>query len=363
MIPCTPRPMLALQARLLEKCYIYAYIQDSVNGYLLNRCIVSCKRNGFQKLDKIEDSNRQTKQLEDLTDRMRECKRLMKEFGREIKEERSINSPMVTKQLNDEKQSMGVWGEIDRTDPNPMKCPEDIKTYAKIRSDKKLFQFLNGLDRKFEPITREILRVDPLPTAKAAYATVRKEAAHQNILGATNNEPQGIATGLIVGETEGVGFTDGNKKGTKSAKTEKEKVPTTNTSSINKENTSDGRRSDGGFGGLATAENKGIGENIYETVGVQEHEEPTLTEVEEPTLTEVPEKYVLPKRYTPEKVSKSSKYPIANIAKGNLSKEAKAFFAGLYSEEAPSNVEQALKSKKLKNAMDVEMDALIRNGT
>nr|GEX98265.1 putative ribonuclease H-like domain-containing protein [Tanacetum cinerariifolium] len=119
--------------------------------------------------------------------------------------------------------------------------------------------------------------------------------------------PLGIATGLIARETEGVGFvtkgyrrndgkkkwvtrddkshlnceecgmsrhtkeqcfrivgypdwwTDGNKKGTKSAKTEKEKVPTTNTSSINKENTSDGRRSDGGFGGLATAENKGIG--------------------------------------------------------------------------------------------------------
>nr|GEW52555.1 hypothetical protein [Tanacetum cinerariifolium] len=212
---------------------------------------------------------------------------------------------------------MGVWGEIGRIDPNPTKCPEDIKTYAKIRSDKKLFQFLNGLDRKFEPIKRKILRVDPLPTAEAAYTIVRKEAAHRNILGATNNEPHGIAIGLIDGETEGVGFvtkgyrrndgtkkwvtrddkshlkcekcgmsrhtkeqcfhivgypdwwTDGNKKGTKSAKTEKEKgtksaktekekVPTTNNSSINKENTSDGRLSDGGFGGLATAENKGI---------------------------------------------------------------------------------------------------------
>nr|GEY98071.1 hypothetical protein [Tanacetum cinerariifolium] len=164
-----------------------------------------------------------------------------------------------------------------------MKCPEDIKTYEKIRSDQKLFQFLNGLDQKFKPIKREILRVDPLPTAEAAYATVRKEATHQNILGATNNEPQGIATGLIAGETKGVCFvtkgyrrnddkkkwcfrivgypdwwTDGNKKGNKSAKTEKEKFPTTNTSSINKENISDGRRSDGVFGGLATTGDKGI---------------------------------------------------------------------------------------------------------
>ncbi|GKD37040.1 putative RNA-directed DNA polymerase, partial [Tanacetum coccineum] len=68
-------------------------------------------------------------------------------------------------------------------------------------------------------------------------------------------------------------------------------------------------------------------------------------------------------RYTPEKTSRSSKYPIANIARRNLSKEAKAFFASVYSEKAPSNVEQALKSEKWKNGMDVEMDALMRNGT
>ncbi|GKF91097.1 hypothetical protein Tco_0274798, partial [Tanacetum coccineum] len=99
-----------------------------------------------------------------------------------------------------------------------------------------------------------------------------------------------------------------------------------------------------------------IPENIHETVGVQEHEEPTLLEVRE--------KYVLParsnrgipsKRYTPEKTSRSSKYPIANIARGNISKEAKAFFASLYLEEDPSNVEQTLKSEKWKNVMDVEM--------
>nr|GEW72112.1 integrase, catalytic region, zinc finger, CCHC-type, peptidase aspartic, catalytic [Tanacetum cinerariifolium] len=98
-----------------------------------------------------------------------------------------------------------------------------------------------------------------------------------------------------------------------------------------------------------------IPKNIHETVGVQEHEEPTLTEVEEPILTEVPKKYVLParlnrgippKQYTPKKTYRCSKYPITNIARGNLSKEAKAFFASLYSEEAPSNVEQALKSEK-----------------
>ncbi|GJX80895.1 hypothetical protein Tco_0329044 [Tanacetum coccineum] len=94
----------------------------------------------------------------------------------------------------------------NRSKPHEVPRRYQFKTYAKTRSDKKLFQILNGLDRKFEPIKREILRVNPLPTAEAAYTTIRKEAAHQNILGATNNEPQGIATDLIARETEGVGF-------------------------------------------------------------------------------------------------------------------------------------------------------------
>nr|GFA50244.1 hypothetical protein [Tanacetum cinerariifolium] len=72
---------------------------------------------------------------------------------------------------------------------------------------------------KFKPIKREILRVDPLPIAEAAYATVRKEAAHQIILGVTNNETHGIATALITRETDGMGLStkgfrrfDGKKK-------------------------------------------------------------------------------------------------------------------------------------------------------
>nr|GFA01704.1 hypothetical protein [Tanacetum cinerariifolium] len=158
----------------------------------------------------------------------------------------------------------------------------------------------HGLDRKFNPIKREILRLETLPSAETAYATVRKESAHQNILGATSNESQGIATRLIVcsGETEGVGlaikgyrrndgkkpfvkedkshltceecsmtkhtkehcfrivgypnwWTDGHKKGTKNSKSEKEKkgFPTIQPSTSNKENTGKG------FGGLAAAGN------------------------------------------------------------------------------------------------------------
>ena len=36
-----------------------------------------CDRNGFQKLEKVKDSNRQSRQLEELTEKMRECKRYL----------------------------------------------------------------------------------------------------------------------------------------------------------------------------------------------------------------------------------------------------------------------------------------------
>ncbi|MFS7977690.1 hypothetical protein Hanom_Chr10g00907001 [Helianthus anomalus] len=51
----------------------------------------------------------------------------------------------------------GIWGEIDRRDPNPMNCTDDIATYSRIRSEQKLFQFLNALDKQYDTIKRELL--------------------------------------------------------------------------------------------------------------------------------------------------------------------------------------------------------------
>ncbi|GAB4857731.1 Novel plant SNARE 11 [Ancistrocladus abbreviatus] len=62
--------------------------------------------NGFQKLEKIKESNRQSRQLEELTDKMRECKRLIKEFDHEVKDLESRNDPSTNKMLHEKKQSM-----------------------------------------------------------------------------------------------------------------------------------------------------------------------------------------------------------------------------------------------------------------
>ncbi|THU44648.1 hypothetical protein C4D60_Mb02t09590 [Musa balbisiana] len=55
---------------------------------------------------RILSPNRQSKQLEELTGKMRECKQLIKEFDREIKDQESRNTPDVSKQLNEKKQTM-----------------------------------------------------------------------------------------------------------------------------------------------------------------------------------------------------------------------------------------------------------------
>ncbi|GJN10887.1 hypothetical protein PR202_ga29028 [Eleusine coracana subsp. coracana] len=77
---------------------------EQVDGEIQD--IFRALQNGFQKIDKIKDANRQSKQLEDLTAKMRECKRLIKEFDRILKEEEKKNPPDVNKQLNEKKQFM-----------------------------------------------------------------------------------------------------------------------------------------------------------------------------------------------------------------------------------------------------------------
>ncbi|XP_047066355.1 novel plant SNARE 12-like [Lolium rigidum] len=77
---------------------------EQVDGEIQD--IFRALQNGFQKIDKIKDSNRQSKQLEELTGKMRECKRLIKEFDRVLKDEEKRNTSEVNKQLNDKKQFM-----------------------------------------------------------------------------------------------------------------------------------------------------------------------------------------------------------------------------------------------------------------
>ncbi|CAD6341276.1 unnamed protein product [Miscanthus lutarioriparius] len=68
--------------------------------------ILRALQNGFQKLEKIKDANRRSRQLEELTDKMRDCKRLIKDFERVSKDEAGHTDPTTAKMLHDRKQSM-----------------------------------------------------------------------------------------------------------------------------------------------------------------------------------------------------------------------------------------------------------------
>nr|GME03101.1 putative gag-polypeptide of LTR copia-type [Ipomoea batatas] len=182
----------------------------------------------------------------------------------------------------------GIWGEIERRDPNPMTCAVDIATYNKLRAEQKLFQFLNAIDRQYDPIKREILRWDPLPSAEGAYAVVRKETAHQNILGAvsgTASSQQGVAAGLAVtgpSEAEGLGliskgrrrsdqtgktngypewWNDGHKQSGKTAKLDGGRAAAAvgnNNAIISSGDVQRNTREEGGFGGMAADIRTGV---------------------------------------------------------------------------------------------------------
>ncbi|MED6157838.1 putative plant SNARE 11 [Stylosanthes scabra] len=62
--------------------------------------------NGFQKLEKIKEFNRQSRQLEELTEKMRDCKRLIKDFDKEAKNLEDRLDRGTSKMLSDKKQSM-----------------------------------------------------------------------------------------------------------------------------------------------------------------------------------------------------------------------------------------------------------------
>ena len=63
-----------------------------------------------------------------------------------------------------------------------MKSDKGIAMYHRITQENRLFNFLGGLDRKFDAIRREILRLNPLPSVESGHAVVWKGAARLRIL-------------------------------------------------------------------------------------------------------------------------------------------------------------------------------------
>jgi len=70
-----------------------------------------------------------------------------------------------------------IWMAIDRKQPNPMKCSNDIATFNKIKQEQRLYQFPTRIDEKFEIIRRDLLMQEKTPSVEFAYAVVRRKTA------------------------------------------------------------------------------------------------------------------------------------------------------------------------------------------
>ncbi|KAD3066986.1 hypothetical protein E3N88_34866 [Mikania micrantha] len=108
-----------------------------------------------------------------------------------------------------------IWMTIYRRDPNPMKDLEGIKIYNKKLHEQRLYQLLTAIDDKLEPIKRDILKRDPLPSIETAYATIRREIARLNILKPDISEismSSEIGLGLVAKESIGRTKTPQNKE-------------------------------------------------------------------------------------------------------------------------------------------------------
>ncbi|KAL3642077.1 hypothetical protein CASFOL_012892 [Castilleja foliolosa] len=70
-----------------------------------------------------------------------------------------------------------LWNEIDRRDPNNMETPNDMMKYNEKTQAFRLYQFLHGVDVKFDAVKRDLLKDIPLPSIETAYSALRREAA------------------------------------------------------------------------------------------------------------------------------------------------------------------------------------------
>jgi len=86
---------------------------------------------------------------------------------------------------------------IDKKQPNPMKCSYDIATFNKIKQEQRLYQFLIGIDEKFEVIRRDLLMQEKTLSVEFAYAVVRKVVVRLQILKPTTSSEGNTSLGKV----------------------------------------------------------------------------------------------------------------------------------------------------------------------
>ncbi|KAL1553559.1 hypothetical protein AAHA92_14218 [Salvia divinorum] len=75
-----------------------------------------------------------------------------------------------------------LWVETDARKPCPYTCcDKGVSTYRKENEIKRLYQFLSGLDDKYDTLRRELLKQIPEPLAEDAFGIVKQEETRTGI--------------------------------------------------------------------------------------------------------------------------------------------------------------------------------------
>ena len=81
-----------------------------------------------------------------------------------------------------------MWEELKSLNQLPaINAPsEDVTKFLeaceKQKEEKRLFQFLNGLDEAYGPLRSQVLMITPLPTVDFSYSNLQQEESQRNIL-------------------------------------------------------------------------------------------------------------------------------------------------------------------------------------
>ncbi|KAK9046784.1 hypothetical protein V6N11_052661 [Hibiscus sabdariffa] len=74
------------------------------------------------------------------------------------------------------------WQQLDLYENHDWADPKDTAQYQKIKTQRRVFQFLQGLNNNLDDVRGRVLATSPLPSIREAFATVKKEASRRSVM-------------------------------------------------------------------------------------------------------------------------------------------------------------------------------------
>ncbi|KAL4303376.1 hypothetical protein GQ457_10G015150 [Hibiscus cannabinus] len=77
-----------------------------------------------------------------------------------------------------------LWGfpELDLYEQNDWETPKDAALYQQIRTQHRIFQFLNGLNKELDEVIGQILGTSSLPSIREVFSIVKKKASRKSVM-------------------------------------------------------------------------------------------------------------------------------------------------------------------------------------